>query len=896
MHHLKILRHLVDNLQFTELKIAACDCLDDVADPRILPLLALAHAQLGERGEAVAVYEEAVGRLAELDSDARTDLAGVDCVLLRIEAAVGLLEPILEGEPEHPLALARLAWCRLQQGRLEDAQYLYYRSTEVDDQRLPVWIALTRLHLQARAHDAAELALHRAIACFEERQSDLAQSVIDLFVALLRGLQIELWVSSECFAEAEAWLKESRLILKEDAWVALISVYATLLAGSDRHAQAEEVLREALITCPSNETLLLQLAELAQTQGHFMQAVRFLRRAIHFDRENPALWSRLSSACLYRLDKQARIAAEKAMELAAGLQDHGTSSQLHIQKVRMQAKCALAQVESQEQNFVLAERLYGEILEQHSSFLPALQGLAQQFMQQGRIDQALGLYERMKEVDPLKAHAALINARYYPEEAEILERMEVAANMPSLEGSVRSALLFQLAAAWEKRKEYDRAFDCARRANEANRKFLAYDAQAHRNSCARLRHAFNRDFYQHRGSVGLDSTLPVYVLGMPRSGTTLVEQIIAGHSQIFGAGELGVIPQRIAGLNRWERHVGSGRRYPDCIDDLPPQVTAGIARGILDEMKDLADKEKSEALYVVDKLPHNFENIGFIKFLFPRAKIISVRRDPRDIAISNYFTDYQAKHGGMGFAYDLTSIGEQLADHNLLMHHWHQLFPGEIFEIHYEEVVDDLESSARRLLDYLGVEWEPQVLNFNELERPVKTASVWQVRQPIYKTSKAKWEHYQAYLAPLIQGANANIGWNPIDDMLTLPEPGLLQHGIALYQQGRLREAEHSFKKMLHHNPEHAAANYMVGLVYCCAGYVTEAVPLMEKALLRCPWQKEWRQNLAKAYRETGQQEKAERLLRRRADPHEDGLPSWNITPLDGEVAVDYGSLEGQVR
>jgi hypothetical protein len=135
------------------------------------------------------------------------------------------------------------------------------------------------------------------------------------------------------------------------------------------------------------------------------------------------------------------------------------------------------------------------------------------------------------------------------------------------------------------------------------------------------------------------------------------------------------------------------------VDDLTPYITRGIADGILDELRDLSESEKPGAVHVVDKLPHNFENIGFIKFLFPKAKIISVRRDPRDIAISNYFTDYQAKHGGMGFAYDLTDIGEQLADHNLLMHHWHRLFPGEILEIHYEEVVDDLAGSARKLLE-----------------------------------------------------------------------------------------------------------------------------------------------------------------------------------------------------
>ena len=133
----------------------------------------------------------------------------------------------------------------------------------------------------------------------------------------------------------------------------------------------------------------------------------------------------------------------------------------------------------------------------------------------------------------------------------------------------------------------------------------------------------------------------------------------------------GTIPRVIAGLERWERHTGSGRRYPDCVDDLDPHVTRGIAENVLNELREYAP----EADHVVDKLPHNFENIGLIKLLFPSAKIISVRRDPRDVAVSNYFIDYAGKHGGMGFAYHLEWIGEQLADHNRLMHHWQQRVP-----------------------------------------------------------------------------------------------------------------------------------------------------------------------------------------------------------------------------
>ncbi len=864
MSYLKILRRLVDNQQFEELKKEAGSYYEEMDDIHGLPLLAFAHAQLGERKQALEVYEKAVSQLENLDSDARVDLAGAACALFFIDEAVKLLEPILQQKPENPLALARLAWCRMQQGRLDEAKRLYIKSTELDN-RLPVWIALVRLCLQAKELEDARKSIQNAVLCLEIKMAQLPEPVIDLFTAQLRNLQLEIWVACAQFAPAEEWLAERRMNLAEDLWVALIIVYSNLLAGSDLHAQAEEVLIEGLKHYPYNIAMIEHLAELALIQGHFMQAIKALQRAIQLDKDNPALWSRLANACLQRFDRQARSAAEKSVELAEGLKENGKNPPLKLKNLKAQAKNVLAFVESREQNYIMAETLFRENIEQAPYFVPSLQGLAQQYMQQGRINEALELYEKIKRVDPVKAYSGLINARYFPDDVEILEQLEKAAEIPSLEGRIQSGIMFQLASAWEKRGDYEKAFEMAEKANRASRMFITYDAKAHRNGCARIRHAFCRELYEYRRGCGIDSTLPVYVLGMPRSGTTLVEQIIAGHSKIFGAGELGVIPQRIAGLNRWERYVGSGRHYPDCIDDLTPYITEGIARGIVAELKGLAEKEKPGATYVVDKLPHNFENIGFIRFLFPKAKVISVRRDPRDIAISNYFTDYQAKHGGMGFAYDLTDIGEQLADHNIMMHHWNQVFPGEILEINYEDVVDDLEKSARKMLDYIGVDWEPQVLKFNELERPVKTASLWQVRQPIYKTSKARWEHYRDKLGPLIRGTNAKITWDRVDDMLTLPEPGLLQNGVELYRKGDLDGAELSFKKMLHHNPEHAACNYMVGLIYFAKGHMEEGKELVEKALKKCPWQREWRENLARAYQQTGQKEKASDLLKQGA-------------------------------
>ncbi len=862
MHDLARLRRLVDLQQHAELQTAAKHALEETHDARFRPLLALACIHLGQGEQARQAYAEATAQLDALDLDARVDLAGAACFLHRFDDATRLLEVALLSEPDHALALARLAWCRMIDGNHAEAESLYRRAAELAPERLPVWIALARLNLRRNVHDQAQHALDAGLARLHTAAPELPVAAARLFDSQMRCLQLEIWAASERLAQAEQWIEASRDTLSETDWVFFVTGYATLLAGQDRHASAEELLQSAREHYPENLELLSKRIELAQLRGRTGQVVRLLHLAIQIanKRKLPDVpyWVLLSSAFLPVDSDRSRMAADRAVAEVKILAERGETPPDVLRQLRLQAVTALARVESQEQNFPVAEKFFGEVLAEDKDYVPALQGLGHQHLQCGRIDAAVALFDRIKQIDPATGYASLINARQFPEDEATLTRLEEVARQPSLEGRIRADLLLLVAQAREKRREYDRAFALAREANQANRKLLRYDAQAHRNACARIRHAFCSALFERRRGCGVESTLPVYVVGMPRSGTTLVEQIIAGHSRIFGAGELGVIPQRVQGLNRWERHTGSGRSYPDCIDDLTAELAAGLAHGILEELRAYAPA----ASHVVDKLPHNFEHIGFIKLLFPRARIISVRRDPRDIALSNYFTNYQAKHGGMGFAYDLGDIGEQLADHNLLMHHWHQLFPGEILEVRYEDVVDDTEAAARKLLDYIGVEWEPGVLAFDKLDRPVKTASVWQVRQPIYTTSKARWEHYRDHLAPLVEGCNAKIVWDPIE-MTTLPEPGLLTAAIEAYKQEQFAEAEYTLKKLLHHLPDHASANFMLGLIYLRHGILDEGVALMEKGYSICSWNADWSADLIQAYEMVGATDKAHALKTR---------------------------------
>jgi tetratricopeptide (TPR) repeat protein len=660
----------------------------------------------------------------------------------------------------------------------------------------------------------------------------------------------------------ETWVERQPGRLNEDDWCALLRDLAQRLAACDRHVQAEECLRIGLRRYPNQPAIYDQLAEVTLLQGRTQQAIALLTRAIDLSNvQNKPTEARLIRLSAIALQSNPRLAREAAERARAELSKQTSRTIDDVTEGHLQVDVALAGIEAHEENYSVAEHCYRRILEQRPDTISALEGLGQLYIRLGRIAEAVVLFERVKDIDPTRGDWALMNARRFPEDEESLQRLEQLARTPSMEGSVRTRLLFQLPAAWEKHSNYAKAFALADEANGASRRLLRYDAKAHRQYCARIRHAFPKALYENRPGYGSASTLPVFVVGMPRSGTTLVEQLIAGHSRIRGAGELGVIPRVIAGMERWERQTGSGRHYPDCVDDLDAYVTRRIAENVLTELQEYA----SGADHVVDKLPHNFENIGLIRLLFPRAKIVSVRRDPRDIAISNFFIDYAGKHGGMGFAYDLDWIGEQLADHNRLMLHWQRVFAGEILEVRYEDVVDDPATSARQILEYIGVDWEPQVLDFHTLPRPVKTASAWQVRQPLYAGSKGRWQRYEQHLGPLMAGIQRRIAADPID-MVTLPEPGLLNVGVDRYRNGDLDGAEYRFKRLLHYVPQHAAAGFMLGLIYVRKGHRADGVALMEQAVERCPWNREWRRDLARAYRMDAR-DQAAALLDDRTDP-----------------------------
>jgi hypothetical protein len=249
--------------------------------------------------------------------------------------------------------------------------------------------------------------------------------------------------------------------------------------------------------------------------------------------------------------------------------------------------------------------------------------------------------------------------------------------------------------------------------------------------------ALTPGFFDRVRGFGLETERPIFIVGLPRSGTTLTEQILASHSQVFGAGELRFAGE---GLESLPKLMNGDATPVECLASLDRETARRVAQHHLDRL----DERNASAPRIVDKMPDNYLHLGLITTLFPRARIIHCRREPRDVAVSCWMTHF--RH--IRWACDLQYIAARFREYQRVMDHWRQVLPA-LLEIDYEDTVADLERAARRLVSACGLEWEPACLAFHESRSPVRTASVTQVRQPIYTRSVARWKNYEAALAPL---------------------------------------------------------------------------------------------------------------------------------------------------
>ena len=366
--------------------------------------------------------------------------------------------------------------------------------------------------------------------------------------------------------------------------------------------------------------------------------------------------------------------------------------------------------------------------------------LANVLREQGKLDEAVSHLRKAAELDPSKgaAFANLAHSRQFTEaDRGEIEHMEEVLRNEDLTQRARSQLHFALGKAYDDCSRWGQAFAHYQKANELaafpfnEEKIIRY-ADA-------VTETFSATFPGTASDLGRDSDLPIFVLGMPRSATTLVEQIISSHPAVFGAGELNDMATTNSEVSSV---VASDRATPWSIAELDSDSSRLLADRYLSKIRALAP----DARHITDKMPQNFLHLGLIHLLLPRAKIIHCRRHPLDVCLSCYFANFSE---GLDFAFDLHNLGVYYRQYERLMDHWQSVLPVSMFEVQYEDLVERQEEVSRAIIDFCGLDWRRECLDFHRNPRAVFTASNWQVRQPMYTRSVGRWRHYDEFLDPL---------------------------------------------------------------------------------------------------------------------------------------------------
>jgi tetratricopeptide (TPR) repeat protein len=361
----------------------------------------------------------------------------------------------------------------------------------------------------------------------------------------------------------------------------------------------------------------------------------------------------------------------------------------------------------------------------------------------GRRPAAIEAYQQAIALRPKfgDAYWSLANLKTYTFSAAEITQLEAAEADPSTDELDRYHLCFALGKAHEDRGDYARSFRYYERGNALKRAASRYRAELVEQNTARQKQVCTHEFFAERTGYGAASREPIFILGLPRAGSTLLEQILASHSKVDGTQELANVPRVVLDLQGYDPDLNNPR-YPGCMATMTADEFRALGEKYLTDTRIY----RSGKPRFIDKMPNNFRHVGLIHLMLPNAKIIDARREPMACCFGNLKQLYAR---GQEFAYSVDDIARYYRTYLELMEHWDTVLPGRVLRVHYEDVVEDLEGSVRRLLEFCELPFEPACLEYHRTERSVRTASSEQVRQPIFREGLDQWRHYEPWLGPL---------------------------------------------------------------------------------------------------------------------------------------------------
>jgi tetratricopeptide (TPR) repeat protein len=680
-----------------------------------LHLRGVVALQQGDSHQAV----EWIGRAIARDPGVaayHANLAEACRALGQLDRAVGCCRTALQLVPGYPEAANNLGMALLQQGHLEAALAQFRAAVRL---RPDFALACNNLGnaLRLWGDTAGALAHFRQAA---QLDPTLGEAHSNLGQLLLERRQPH---------EALAHCREA--VRLRPGLAEAHGNLGNVLRDLGRLAEAKACYAEGLRLNPSRTLLYNNMGQALQEEGHLDDAIAWYQRGLQMEPGLARLHCNLASA----------LAEQEQYEEAVSR--YGIA--LRLEPEYAEAHNGLARVwheqgrhEEAQEGYRLALRLKPDLAAAHCNLGAVREELGDFAGAQDSFRAALRQDPRFADA---WARLATLLRGQLPEHDLAALRGLLAG--PDLSDSKRAALHFGLAQVLDAQKAYDEAAEQLRQANaislaEWRKRGQGYDPAAHSRFVDQLLDTFTPAFFERVRAFGVESERPVFVVGLPRSGTTLTEQVLASHSHVFGAGELGLAREG------FEMLAGEGADEARAFASLARLDAAGarrVAEWHLERLRVLNEP----APRVADKMPDNYLYLGLLAALFPRARFIHCRRNLRDVAVSCWMTQF--RH--IRWASDPAHIAARFRDYQRVMDHWRRVLPAPVLDVHYEETVADLEAVARRLVAWCGLEWEPTCLAFHQGKQPVRTASVTQVRQPIYTRSVARWKHYAKTLGPL---------------------------------------------------------------------------------------------------------------------------------------------------
>ena len=505
------------------------------------------------------------------------------------------------------------------------------------------------------------------------------------------------------------------------------------MRNEQKRRKAEQTCRSYLREHPKDVEGMRLLALIASEQGMLDDAEFMLESAIEFEPSN----NRVRLSYVDILHKRQKY--DKSLAQA----EHLRQSDPENQTYRLAHANQLAGLGRYEQ----ALNVYDDILKRNPSSMLASHRLwlsrGHALKTHGRVADAIDSYQRAYSMKPDfgDAYWSLANLKTYEFSDDELARMNRLVLDESVEQDDLAHLHFALGKALEDREEYEASFSHYERGNEIRKKQTRYDASVMSARLKLQRWVCNEAFFTARAGVGCHAADPIFIVGLPRAGSTLLEQILASHSQVDGTLELHHISSLAQKLDS-RRRRRDAPRYPGTLGQLQQETFRTIGDQFITETQ----VHRGSAPHFIDKMPNNFRHIGLIHLILPNAKIIDARRDPLSCCFSGF---KQLFASGQEFTYGLHEIGTYYQDYIELMSHWDTVLPGKVLRVQYDDVVNDLENEVHRILDYCELDFEKSCVEFHQNPRAVRTPSAEQVRQPIYRQALEQWKHYEPWLSPL---------------------------------------------------------------------------------------------------------------------------------------------------